>query len=664
MDNDVQKIKNLIKVLNYYLDAYHNRNESLVSDKEYDELYDQLVELEKTTGIIFTNSPTQTVGYEVKSNLTKVKHNHPLLSLDKTTDINELIKYFDGKPVTLMAKMDGLTCSLNYRDGKLVSAESRGDGWIGEDITHNVMTFVNIPKTLPIKGDFIVDGEAIIDYKTFNEINEKEETKFKNPRNLASGSVRQLDSSVAARRKIKFIAWKLFEAKDETGNNILSDNFFSNIMTLHDLGFEVVPALSCNDLKKLAQISINTLRSICEDNDYPIDGIVATFNDVPYGNSLGMTGHFPKHSIAFKFYQERNETTLLDIEWQTSRTGQINPVAIVEPVEIDGTTVSRASLSNVSVIKDLQLGIGDTVLLIKANQIIPKIVDNLTKSGTYEIPKLCPSCKHPATIHSENGRETLFCTNEDCEARLIDKMCNFVSRQGMNIIGLSRERLMLLIRLNKIHRFDDIYHLDKEWLRKLDGFGKTSADNLINAIEKSRECSFVNFLTAIGIPNIGKSGAKNIVNYLRGSLDDGNNSIFKCFKRLAISYYDWSSIPDIGYITSSCINNYYDDNIDEIDAVAKELTFIEDSKSDDEEVSNKLSGKTFCITGKLVHYSNRDALVNDITANGGSVVGSVSKSTDYLITNDKESGSSKNKKAKQLGISIISEEEFLELIKG
>ena len=535
-------MRHLIDVLNQYRYAYYNENQSLVSDKEYDRLYDQLVAFEKDTGIIYPDSPTQTVGYPVVSKLTKVKHNHPLLSLGKTTDIEEFANYFEGRATVVMAKMDGLTCSLLYRNGELVLAETRGNGEVGEDVTHNARTIKNLPQRIPFDGELIVDGEVIITTDDFEKINrplvekatkEAEEKgltgseyfdyirkhTYANPRNLASGSIRQLDSQIAAERKLKFIAWKLYKATNKDGTQNGATRTMSGGLTfLRCHGFDIVPYFNIAILKKEIRMSklyssvIENIRNRCENKSYPIDGCTAAFNDIAYGESLGMTGHHPKHTIAFKFYQEENETTLKNIEWSTSRTGLVNPVAIFDPVEIDGTIVSRASLSNVSIIKELELGIGDTVSVIKANQIIPQITDNLTRSNTYELPIICPSCREKLTICCDNDRETLVCENVQCPAQINDRIANFASRAGMDIEGLSEKRIKFLLEKGYISDFVSLYHLHlfKSELEWLDGFGESSVRNLLSAIEKSKICKLENVLVAIGIPNIGKSTAKSI----------------------------------------------------------------------------------------------------------------------------------------------------------
>ena len=676
-------VKKLVDELNMYRNAYYNDNISLIGDKQYDLLYDKLCELESATGIVYTNSPTVSVGYNVVSELKKVKHDHPLLSLAKETDIESFRNYFNNKEIMLMAKMDGLTCSIHYENGELKLAESRGNGHIGEDITHNVLTFCNLPRKISYKGELIIDGECIIDYETFEKINtpliekaiseakklnlsdveEKEYIRkhtYANPRNLASGSVRQLDSSITAQRKLRFVAWKLYRVFDTNGNIINKKTFDNSFDFLEKLGFETAPHILIVNTSDIEQ-KINELKNICEEKKYPIDGMVGTFNDIEYGESLGATGHHPKHSLAFKFYQEDNETTLLNIEWNTSRTGLVNPVAIFEPVEIDGTIVSRATLSNVSVIKDLQLGIGDTITLIKAHQIIPQITNNLTRSGTYNkcIPIVCPCCKHLLTMKNDNGREMLYCTNDDCMDIKHDKISNFASREGMNIVGISEERLRTLMEIGLITDYVSIYDLYKhrEKLESIEGFGKTSVEKLLNAIDISKECKFVNVLVALGIPNVGKSSAKVLSKYCLSKIKDGEG-VFQKFLELALQRHDWSKLADFGVTTSEAINEYVIKNYNQFTKLVPILNITDDN----ELVNNLFNGDTFCITGKLNIYDNRESLVEEIEKYGGKVTSSVTSKTKYLITNDKESGSSKNKKAAKFGTKIIDEEEFAKLI--
>lgn len=681
----MDEMKNLVDRLNHYRDAYYNQNTSLISDREYDALFDRLVEMEKNTGVVYSNSPTQTVGYAVVSKLKKVKHNHSLLSLDKTTEVNEFAKHFGLRPVMVMGKMDGLTCSLTYRNGSLVLGESRGDGEEGEDITHNVLTFTNLPKKIPFLGELIIDGECIIDYETFERINapliekaEKEAKEFgltgekyddyirkhsyANPRNLASGSVRQLDSKVAAQRSIRFVAWKLHSGTNTDGNEIPCVNSFNESFNyLSQLGFEIVPCIydygtysSVVEREAFYEAAFKKLQEICKEKQYPIDGCTASFDDRKYGDSLGATGHHPRHSMAFKFYQEETETILRDIEWSTSRTGLVNPVAIFKPIEIDGTIVTRATLNNVSIIKELELGIGDKITVIKANQIIPKIMKNLTRSNTYQIPTVCPDCGEPLIIKNDNGREMLYCTNAKCPAIMHDKISNFATRDAMNIVGISDERLRALMDMGYITDFESIYKL-KEHIDEIitaRGFGEASVDILLDAIEESRKCKLQNVIVAIGIPGIGKSAAKTIAKHCQQNPQING---LRNFIDLSLNGYDWGQLPEIGEVTSNAINSYISDNINEIEP----LVAILEIEAPEDKSNQKLAGKTFCITGKLVEFINRHELIAAIEKNGGIVVSSVTAKTNYLITNDKTSGSSKNKAAEKFGTEIITEQEFI-----
>lgn len=672
------RIIELVSLLNKYRDAYYNDNESLVSDKEYDMLFDELVKLEQEQGLILANSPTQTVGYEVVSQLKKVTHNHPLLSLGKTTEIQEFYDYFKGLPMLLMAKMDGLTCSLLYRDGKLVRAESRGDGETGEDITHNAKVIVNLPLEIPFKGEMIIDGECIITRHDFERINkplvekaEKEATaagltgkdfkeyvrkhSYANPRNLVSGSVRQLDSGVAAKRNIRFIGWKLHSMKNPDGTPYGVKKHTEGLIHLEKCGFEVVSNITMIDNSVADYVNaIESIKNDCEKLNYPIDGMVGMFDDIEYGNNLGRTGHHPRHSLAFKFYQEDVETTLRDIEWSPSRTGLINPVAIFDAIEIDGTTVSRATLNNVSIIEELKLGIGDTIGVIKANQIIPNVTKNLTESNTYQVPKTCPCCGSPTIIKADNERKMLYCSNAHCPAVMHDRIANFATRDAINIVGVSEKRLNILMELGFVTDFESLYKLKEHRaeLINLRGFGESSTDALLKAIEESRNCKLQNVLVAIGMPGIGKSAAKTIANYCSKNT---NGNVFDTFLQFAKSNHDWSALPEIGEGTSNGINQYVIDNIDQIEPLLHILNVEQPTKND----NGALAGKTFCITGKLVSFPNRDALVADIESKSGIVVSSVTAKTNYLITNDKTSGSSKNKAAEKHGTKIITEIEYI-----
>lgn len=677
MNINIKRIVELVSLLNKYRNAYYNQNESLISDKEYDALYDELMMLEQEYGLILTNSPTQTVGYEAVSQLSKVKHNHLLLSLGKTTEIKEFCDYFKGLPTLLMAKMDGLTCSLLYENGKLTRAESRGDGEIGEDITHNAKVFCNLPVEIPFKGEVIVDGECVITYKDFEEINspliekaEQEATglsltdrdyneyirkhSYANPRNLVSGSVRQLDSSIAAKRNIKFVGWKLYSIKNPDGKPYKINSYSEGLDLLKTFGFEVVPnykLISDNVLDY--KNAIENIKKECGNLSYPIDGMVGLFNDIEYGAKLGRTGHHPKNSLAFKFYQEDVKTVLRDIEWFPSRTGVINPVAVFDSVEIDGTTVSRATLNNVSIIKELKLGIGDTIGVIKANQIIPYIKKNFTESNTYQIPNVCPCCGSPTIIKADNERKLLYCSNNHCPAVIHDKIANFTTREAMNIVGVSEKKLEMLMNLGFITDFESIYRLKdhRDEIINIQGFGKSSTDALLKSIETSRNCKLQNVLVAIGIPGIGKESAKIIANHCS---QNSNDNVFETFLKFIYNNYDWSVLPEIGEETRDNINRYVNENYDQIEPLLYILNVEQPIRNDNGVFSNKV----FCITGKLTLYSNRAALVADIESKGGTVVSSVTAKTNYLITNDKTSGSAKNKAAEKCGTKIITENEY------
>lgn len=630
----------------------------MVSDRVYDSFFDRLKSLENDTGIVLSNSPTVSVGYEVKSSLRKVKHNHPMLSLDKTKNLQDIIDFMGDHAGLMMLKCDGLTCSLRYVNGELVGAETRGNGDIGEDILHNAKVFINIPQKIPYLGEYIIDGEAIITYDSFEKINESlpEGDKYKNPRNLVSGSVRQLDSKIAAEREIKFIAWKVVKGGD-------SNSFTQRLCHAEDYGFEIVPyySLMCAVTEDvLENYYIKFLKKQASSKEIPIDGIVFSYDDIAYSESLGATSHHVKSQIAYKFGDDIQETVLNDIEWNTSRTGQINPVAIFDPVEIDGTTVNRASLSNVSIIKELELGIGDTICVCKSNMIIPKVTDNITRSGTCKIPTLCPACGHFAEIHADNGREVLYCENPNCRAKMHDILVNFCGKHGMDINGLSEERLNILMDEGLVTDFASIYGL-KRWKGKmvsLDRFGMNMVNNLLSAIEDSRHCNLDNVLVAIGIPGIGRSSAKTMAKHIWEIMQPGDKSPLETLLRAADACYDWSVLSDFGTKTSNNINQYLSDSHD---TVAK-LVDILDIHKDDSPAKNALDGKTFCITGKLNHYSNRDELVKVIESMGGKVVSGVTKKTDYLINNDPISNSSKNRKAKEFGIQILSEENFLRIM--
>ena len=657
-------IRELIDKLNHYRDAYYNDNKSEISDKEYDELMDKLAAKEKEYGIIYSDSPTQSVGYQVVSNLKKVKHNHPMLSLDKTTDPKAFVDYFfegaeyqgNSRGLVLMAKLDGLTASLTYKEGRLISAETRGDGEIGEDILHSALTFVNLPKEIPASGTVTIDGECIIDTETFKEINEKEHTEYKHPRNLVSGTVRQLDSAVCARRKVRFVAWRLVSAT-ALGSH---PDFLSNLVAMDRVGFEVVPYKFVSykeDFPKAQEKLVAEAAKL----HYPIDGLVGTYLDRIYADSLGATSHHPRHSYAFKFYQEENRTILRDVEWNTTRSGRINPTAVFDPIEIDGTTVSRASLFNVSVIEDLELGIGDEISVIKANQIIPHIVENYTRSGPMSLPKYCPECFSEVKIESDNGRKVLVCSNDNCTSKKIDMLCHFVSREGMNIEGLSDATVELLYKVGYITDYPSIFELPEleSKIAKLEGMGEVSAHNLVEAVNKAKTCSLSSVLTALGIPGVGKSTARDIAGYLSKSADLIS---LMCLAKSTIldTGFPWFNyIEGIGEKTSSNINIYLKQHEDMLRELASVLTVTNDKTT-----KNSLQGKIFGITGNLHLFENREALISDIVHHGGQFHSTVTSRTKYLISNEgANSTSTKTKKALALGVQIITEEEY-QALKG
>ena len=636
----IDKIKELTKRLNQARNEYYNNNSDyIMSDAEYDLLFDELIALEKETGFIMTNSPTQNVGYTAVSKLRKVKHDHPMLSLAKTTNIEEMEKFIDGKPIVTMLKEDGLTCSLCYENGKLISAETRGNGEIGEDIYHNALTFMNLPQTISHSGRLVIDGEIIILNNDFEEINSTlpEEEKFKNPRNLASGSVRQLNSEIAAQRKLRFIAWKLVDGYD-------NNSFAKRLDYLEELGFEVVPRLYAFDDR-----SITFLKIIADKYGMPIDGLVVAYDDIKYSESLGATSHHLKSSFAFKFKAETAETILRDIEWNTSRNGIVSPTAVFDPVEIGGSTISRATLHNLSYIKNLELGISDTIEIAKMNEVIPKVINNLTRTNSYKRPLLCKSCGAVLEVHNDNGSETLHCSNEECPARMLDKFVHFVSKDGLDIQGLSEATLEKFISKGWIKKFSDIYNLNqyKDEIINLEGFGQKSWDNLWYSIQESRNVTMAKFIFALGIPLVGKNTAKAIAKYTtieNCDLNFGNMSdkavftpaIAKSILTYCLGYHNEREIIEV---------------IDELNVISEKI----------ETVCSPFTGKTIVITGALKNYS-RTTIQEELERLGAKMGNSVSKKTDYLLTNE-QSGSSKYKKAVELGIKIINEEEF-ENMKG
>lgn len=647
----IKRIKELVKDLNRHRDAYYNESRPTISDAEYDKLFDELQGLENKTGIIMSNSPTQTVGYEVKSKLEKVKHEYPMLSLDKTKSVDELNKFVGDKDAIVMLKLDGLTVAVTYENGIMIKAETRGNGSEGELITSNAKTFVNLPTTIPYKDKFVVFGEAIITYDDFKTINNKlsEDEKYKNPRNLVSGSVRQLNSQICAERNVKFIAWRLVEGSD-------NNDFYQRLLELKSYGFDIVPTVFY-DSCKIKQI-LEEAHQVAADEKIPIDGCVVSYRNVKYMDSLGATSHHMRSQYAFKYTDEEAETTLLDIEWSMGKSGQLTPVAIFEPIELEGTTVSRASVHNVSILTKLDLQVGDAVTVYKSNQIIPQIRENLSSKNRevsyIKLPSYCPVCEHQTEMIKDNDTEVLMCTNPYCKGKLLGRLSHFVSKKGMDIDGLSEETLRRFIDLGWLKNIFDIYclpvHFDK--LSKMDGFGMRSVAKLQNAIENSKTTDLQHFIAALSIPNIGTSQSKELAKVFK-TWDD--------FSAAGFSNYDFSRLDGFGEILNRNIHTWFKTMYDEdrIGQLVRNVAIVNDKEDIS---SDKLSGKLFVITGSLNHYKNRDELNNILETNGAKVGNSISSKTSYLINNDINSNSSKNKKAKQLNIPIITEEEVMEMI--
>lgn len=640
------KIKQLVRQLNHYRNLYYNDSISIIPDKQYDDMYDKLKRMEEETGIVMSNSPTTTVGYVVKSSLEKTTHSHPMLSLDKTKSVNDLIKFSSGKDCVISLKMDGLTVLNTYENGTLQKSETRGDGEVGELITHNARVFDNFPINIPFDRRFEIEGEAIITKDDFEHINTNGE--YKTCRNLASGSVRQLDSRIAKDRHVHFIAWKV-----PFGFTTYIDGF----RIAKDYGFEVVPYVTYNSNIDDINKKIEQLKAMAEEKSYPIDGLVISYNDVEYGKSLGMTGHHPKHSLAFKFYDEEAVTILQDIKWGMGKTGQLTPVGIFNEVQLDNTTVNKASLHNVSILKELQLGIGDEITVYKANQIIPQIRENLTKSNTCIVPNKCPICGQSTRIIKENDSEVLMCENPDCKGKLLGRLVHAASRNALDIENLSESTIEKFINLGWLNSIKDIYHLSshKNEMKTLEGFGKKSVEKLLSSIEKSRNTSLERFLYALSISLVGKSASKDISKMCNDNFDNLVDLMKSSPEKLL-------SIDGFGTTMMNSMAKWWYENSLWVYELSREFTF-EKSQLVSYETSSTLNGKTFVVTGSVNHYKNREEMQKDIISHGGNVASSVSSKTDYLINNDIDSTSSKNQKAKSLGIPIISEDDFLQMIK-
>lgn len=650
MENKRKRITELIDILNEAGRAYYQESREIMSNLEYDKLYDELVLLEKETGIVMAASPTQSVGYEVLSELPKENHPSPMLSLDKTKEVADLQDWLKDKAGILSWKIDGLTIVLTYRDGRLFKAVTRGNGETGEVVTANARTFRNLPLEIPFKGELVLRGEACIKYSDFEKINETIEdtdSKYKNPRNLCTGSVRQLNSEITAQRNVNFFAFALISA-----GGVDFDLRREQFDWLKKQGFEVVEHKSVDS--RSVGAAVDWFADHVESNDVPSDGLVLILDDIKYGNSLGTTSKFPRDAIAFKWRDEIKDTVLKEIEWSASRTGLINPVAIFEPVELEGTTVSRASVHNISIVKELELGIGDTVQVYKANMIIPQIAENLTRSSALEIPDTCPVCGQKATIRKDNDVEVLFCVNPECPAKQIKSLTHFVSRNAMNIDGLSEATLEKFVSMGFVKEPADLFRLErfKDEIISMEGFGEKSFENLLAATESASHTTPARLLYSLGIPNIGAANARVIAKTYKNKWNDIQNA----------QKEQLTEIEGIGDIMAAGYAAYFRDPANQ-EKVADLLEQLELDESFEETEQKGYAGKTFVITGTLNHYENRDALKAEIESGGGKVAGSVSKKTDYLINNDIESGSSKNKKAKELGIPIITEDMFVEMFK-
>lgn len=644
----MKQIRVLIEQLKAANVAYYKENREIMSNYEYDKLYDQLVELEKTTGIIYPDSPTQSVGVDILDSLPKERHQKKMLSLDKTKEVSVLEDWLGNKDGILSWKLDGLTVVLTYDNGKLQKAVTRGNGSIGDIITSNAKQCSNVPLQIPYKGKLIVRGEAIITYSDFEKINseiEDVDAKYKNPRNLASGSIRLLNSSESKKRNIKIVIFRLVQGGEES----LMDKQFS---WLSSMGFEVVEHYLVR--KDTIEQSVKFFKRKINTNDIPTDGLVISYNDTGYGNSLGETSKFERHSFAFKWADEVAETTLREIEWSPSRTGLLNPVAIFDSVELEGTTVSRASVHNVSILKELQLGIGDKIQVIKSNMIIPQVVENLTRSGNLEIPKTCPTCGGETKVINSNGTEFLFCTNPDCKEKLIGRIEHFCKRNAMNIVGMSESTVDFLVKKGWVTNYKDLYELQKyktQW-SSIPGFGDRSVTKILSAIDNSRNIDPDRLLYAIGIPKVGESQSKEIFK---------NFSTWNDFIDALDEGYDFSRLEGFGDILNDIIHKWYKEQYKEkrIPELVKELNFTENVNASESQV---LKGKIFVITGSLVKHKSRNELKDKIEKLGGKVSSSISSKTSYLINNDISSNSSKNKKAKELNIPIINEDSFLQII--
>ncbi len=641
------RMKELIDILNKAAAVYYQGKDEIMSNFEYDRMYDELSALEKESGLVLAGSPTQKVGYEVLSELPKQTHPSPMLSLDKTKQVDELSSWLGGKEGLLSWKMDGLTVVLTYENGELLNAVTRGNGVVGEVITNNAKVFKNLPVNIPFKGRMVLRGEAIITYSEFKKINAllSEEEQYKNPRNLCSGSVRQLNNEITAKRNVELYAFTLVEAEGVDFKNSQQNKMeFMKEQGFQTVEYKVVTAKNIYETVEWFSEKVKT-------NDFPSDGLVLLYDDISYGESLGSTAKFPRNAIAFKWADETAKTKLTEVEWSASRTGLINPVAIFEPVELEGTTVSRASVHNISIVKELKLGIGDTIEVYKANMIIPQIAQNLTKSGSLEIPDKCPVCGEKTSIHKENDVEVLFCENPDCLAKKIKSISLFVSRDAMNIDGMSEATIEKFISKGFLHELADLFKLNryKDEIISMDGFGEKSYEKLVKAAETAKITTTAKFIYSLGIANIGLSNAKMVCKAFSNDLEKIRHA----------SIDELVEIDGVGeIIAESFVKFFANENNNHMVDDMLDIVTLEDEENDN---ANDMEGMNFVITGSVNHFSNRSEVKELIEGRGGKVTGSVTSKTKYLINNDSTSNSSKNKKAKELGVQIITEDEFIDM---
>lgn len=650
-NNKMKRMKELVDILNRARRAYEQEDQEIMSNYEYDRLYDELLDLERELGTTLAASPTANVGYEVLSELPKERHESPMLSLDKTKDVERLKEFLGVQKAMISWKLDGLTIVLTYQGGTLAKAVTRGNGEVGEVVTNNARVFRNIPLHIPYQGELVLRGEAVISYKDFKKINEEmgdADAKYKNPRNLCSGSVRQLNNEITARRNVRFYAFSLVSAENVDFHN----SRLYQMQWLKEQGFDVVENHPVT--RDTIEDEVSWFAAHIEKNEVPSDGLVLVYDDIAYGQSLGTTAKFPRDSFAFKWADEVKETTLLEMEWSPSRTGLINPVAIFEPVELEGTTVSRASVHNISIMEELELGVGDRITVYKANMIIPQIAENLTRSGVRDIPGTCPVCGGATRISMENETKTLYCTNPRCQAKHVKAFALFASRDAMNIEGLSEATLEKFIMNGYVKDFTDIFHLDRyaDEIRNMEGFGEKSYENLQGSIRNARNTTLPRLVYSLGIPNIGIANARLICR----AFDNDPERVMNARTE------ELDEISGVGEVIARTFADYFADE-EHREIFRRLLDEVEIPKEGITEDSAKFQGVNFVITGSVEHFANRAEVKEEIEKRGGKVTGSVTSKTSYLINNDVNSTSSKNRKARELGIPIISEDEFIRMLK-